>query len=271
VLVADVSQDPGWLFNPLLPETKTELAVPIAIGDNVLGVLDVQDNRAGALSEEDIQLLQSLADQTAVAVQNARAYNEVQRGAEREATVSAISQQIQRATSVEEVLEVALRAGARLEGATRRGNAGVQAPHFKQSRATGDTVMIARIRSFLAPPAFEDEETTRLASLLNPVLITVFVAAIIFPTILYMTGTIGIFEISMGMIVAGMMLALRYPMHRGHIRLAGTLVALVLFLVTTALIYYDGSILNGLTAFYTGRDCASLLSVGEARWLLIRV
>ena len=108
VLVADVSQDSGWLFNPLLPETKTELAVPIAIGDDVLGVLDVQDNQAGAFSEEDIQLLQSLADQTAVAVQNARAYSAVHNAAEREAIVSAIGQQIQRATSVEEVLEVAL-------------------------------------------------------------------------------------------------------------------------------------------------------------------
>ena len=110
--------------------------------------------------------------------------------------------------------------------------------------------MIARIRSFLAAPVFEDAEQTRLASLVNPVLITVFVAAVIFPAILYLTGTIGAFEIAMGMVVAVMMLGLRYFMRRGYVQLAGTLIALVLFLVTTALIYYDGSILNGLTAFY---------------------
>ena len=110
--------------------------------------------------------------------------------------------------------------------------------------------MIARIRSFLAAPVFEDAEQTRLASLVNPVLLTVFVAAVIFPAILYLTGTIGAFEIAMGMVVAVMMLGLRYFMRRGYVQLAGTLIALVLFLVTTALIYYDGSILNGLTAFY---------------------
>ncbi|HNT23692.1 MAG TPA: cache domain-containing protein [Anaerolineales bacterium] len=108
LLIADVSKDPGWLFNPMLPETKTELAVPIAIGDNVLGVLDVQDNHIGAFSEDDVSLLRSLADQTAVAVQNARAYIDVQRVAEREGIISSIGQQIQSAASVEEVLEIAL-------------------------------------------------------------------------------------------------------------------------------------------------------------------
>jgi len=92
----------------MLPETKTELAVPIAIGDNVLGVLDVQDNHIGAFSEDDVSLLRSLADQTAVAVQNARAYIDVQRVAEREGIISSIGQQIQSAASVEEVLEIAL-------------------------------------------------------------------------------------------------------------------------------------------------------------------
>ncbi len=108
VLVDNVAKDPGWLFNPMLPETKTELAVPIAIGDNVLGVLDVQDNHIGAFSEDDVVLLRSLAEQTAVAVQNARAYIEVQRAAEREGIISNIGQQIQSTTSVEEVLEIAL-------------------------------------------------------------------------------------------------------------------------------------------------------------------
>ena len=72
VLVADVSQDPSWLPNPLLPETKSELAVPIMLGDQVLGVLDVQNNTVGALDEEDQIMLMGLCGQIAVAINNHR-------------------------------------------------------------------------------------------------------------------------------------------------------------------------------------------------------
>ncbi len=49
----DVTKDPNWQANPLLPDTKGELAVPIMLGDEVLGVLDVQSDVAGALNEDD--------------------------------------------------------------------------------------------------------------------------------------------------------------------------------------------------------------------------
>jgi PAS domain S-box-containing protein len=74
VLAPDTSQDPEWLPNPLLPETKSEIAVPIVAGEQVLGVLDVQNNVAGSLGLQDADLLRSIADQLAVAVQNARLY-----------------------------------------------------------------------------------------------------------------------------------------------------------------------------------------------------
>ncbi len=111
--------------------------------------------------------------------------------------------------------------------------------------------MIARIRSILASPVFDgDEDKTRIANLINPVLITLLISTVIFVTVLYFTNTIGVFEISMGVLVVLAMLALRYLLQRGFVRTTGTLIALILFLVTTALIYFDGSILNGLTAFY---------------------
>jgi PAS domain S-box-containing protein len=79
ILVADTTQNPQWLPNPLLPETKSEAAVPIAIGDQVLGVLDVQQNLADGLKQEDIEVLQSITNQVAVAYQNTRSYTEIQR------------------------------------------------------------------------------------------------------------------------------------------------------------------------------------------------
>jgi len=79
VLVSDTVHDPEWLPNPLLPETKSEIALPIKSGDLVLGVLDVQQNRAGGLQQADVDALQSIANQVAIALQNIRQYEMTQK------------------------------------------------------------------------------------------------------------------------------------------------------------------------------------------------
>lgn len=117
VLILDVTQSDDWLPNPLLPDTKAETAVPIAIRDEVLGVLDVQQNHVGRLTEEDVRLLQSIANQVAIALRNARAYERVQARVRQEAILNQILQRIQTATDVESVLQVAARELGQVLGA----------------------------------------------------------------------------------------------------------------------------------------------------------
>ncbi len=74
LLINDISQDPLRLPNPLLPESRAELGIPLKIGDRVIGALDVQSMRVNAFTLNDISVLQVLADQIAVAVENARSY-----------------------------------------------------------------------------------------------------------------------------------------------------------------------------------------------------
>ena len=109
VIVNDVHNEPGWLPNPLLPDTQAEMAVPLVIGDQVLGVLDVQASRLNAFNEEDASIQTTLASQVATSLQNARTFMQAQKQAEREAMLNAINQKIQSATSVEAVLQIAAR------------------------------------------------------------------------------------------------------------------------------------------------------------------
>lgn len=117
VLVSDTSQDPDWLPNPLLPETKSEVAVPIASADRVLGVLDVQQNEVGGLKQEDIDLLQSLANQVAIALLNGRSYADIQQRADREARITSIGLKIKGTTSIESALQATARELGRTLGA----------------------------------------------------------------------------------------------------------------------------------------------------------
>ena len=109
VIVNDVRSDPGWLPNPLLPDTASELAVPMIVGDQLLGVLDVQSDHVNAFTDEDASIQTTLASQVATAVQNARSFSQSQRQAERETAVNLITQKIQNAPTVEAALQIAAR------------------------------------------------------------------------------------------------------------------------------------------------------------------
>jgi PAS domain S-box-containing protein len=74
VVVNDDKINPLHKFNPLLPETRAEAAIPLRIGSRVIGAIDIQAKTVGAFAEDEIAVLQTLADQVAVAIDNAKSF-----------------------------------------------------------------------------------------------------------------------------------------------------------------------------------------------------
>ncbi len=79
VIVADTLQSESFLANPLLPNTRSEMAVPLMVGDRVVGVLDMQSEHPDALNETNLPAFEALAGQLAVAVENASLFEQVNR------------------------------------------------------------------------------------------------------------------------------------------------------------------------------------------------
>ncbi|HEU0293283.1 MAG TPA: GAF domain-containing protein [Anaerolineales bacterium] len=77
-IALDVGDDAAFFNNPDLPSTHSEMALPLRVADEIIGVLDVQSTTSNAFQEEDIDVLSTLADQVAIAIQNARSYDTTQ-------------------------------------------------------------------------------------------------------------------------------------------------------------------------------------------------
>jgi GAF domain-containing protein len=71
-LALDVGVDSMHKLNPLLPDTRSEIGIPLKTANNVLGALDIQSDKDSAFSQDDVELLQSLADQLSVMVAKTR-------------------------------------------------------------------------------------------------------------------------------------------------------------------------------------------------------
>jgi signal transduction histidine kinase len=80
----DVDKVHFFIRNQLLPDTKSELAVPVKIGGHILGVLDVQQIPPASLSQRDLQLVSAVADQLAIALQKAELYENLQTSLQQE-------------------------------------------------------------------------------------------------------------------------------------------------------------------------------------------
>ena len=75
-IINDTVQSPDHFVNLHLPKTKAEAALPMVVGDDLVGVLDLQSDTAGRFQESDILIFSSLAEQIAIAVRNAQLYQE---------------------------------------------------------------------------------------------------------------------------------------------------------------------------------------------------
>ncbi|MCP4421922.1 MAG: GAF domain-containing protein, partial [Chloroflexi bacterium] len=113
IIVNDVLADPDYLPNPLLLETRSETAVPMVVGDQLLGILDLQSAEPHYFTEEDVRIYTTLAAQVAVALQNAHQYEQTQtalaetkRQAQRLSLLNRVSERISLADSLDEIYEI---------------------------------------------------------------------------------------------------------------------------------------------------------------------
>jgi GAF domain-containing protein len=108
LVVNDISKDPNYYANPLLPDTKAEACLPLKVSDRVLGVLDVQSTRAYVFTSENIKILQILADQLAVAVVNSELFAEAQERLSQHRLLHHVTTAAASSTTIEEALNSAV-------------------------------------------------------------------------------------------------------------------------------------------------------------------
>jgi signal transduction histidine kinase len=130
-IALDVDEDAEHFKNPYMPLTRSEMALPLVVGDKVLGAVTVQSTEEHAFSDEDILTLQTMADQLAIAINNAGLLKELQRA----------NEQLLRAKTYEA-----------LTAAT------TQAIHWIGNKALPMTTAVERIRADVASSKKIDEE-----------------------------------------------------------------------------------------------------------------
>ncbi len=108
LVIEDTNRDATYHANPLLPDTRAEAAIPIKIGERILGVLDVQSVEPYAFPEEMLQTLNIIADQLAVAVVNTELYAETQEHLSQHRLLYHITTSAASGTTIEESLRGAV-------------------------------------------------------------------------------------------------------------------------------------------------------------------
>ena len=104
ILSNDVHNEPRFKYTDSLPETLSEIALPLRIEDKILGVLDIQSNGANAFHPNDLLVLRALADNISIAVEGAHLYGDLQKRAQHLALVTEVSRDITSILDLDELL-----------------------------------------------------------------------------------------------------------------------------------------------------------------------
>ena len=109
LIVNDTTKDATYYANPILPDTRAEAAIPLKVGERILGVLDIQSVKVYAFSEDNLRSLQILADQLAIAVVNTELFAETQEHLSQHRLLHHITTTAASGTTLEEALESAVK------------------------------------------------------------------------------------------------------------------------------------------------------------------
>jgi len=108
LIVNDTTRDATYYPNPLLPDTRAEAALPLRVGDHIVGVLDVQSTSPYAFAEDNLRTLQILADQLGIAVVNTELFAETQEHLAQHRLLHHITTTAASGTTLDEALESAV-------------------------------------------------------------------------------------------------------------------------------------------------------------------
>lgn len=108
LIVNDTTRDATYYPNPLLPDTKGEAAIPLRVGERIVGVLDVQSTTPYAFADHNLRTLQILADQLAIAVINTELFAETQEHLAQHRLLHHITTTAASGTTLDEALEAAV-------------------------------------------------------------------------------------------------------------------------------------------------------------------
>jgi GAF domain-containing protein len=142
-IALDVGEDAVRFENPLLPETRSEMALPLVSRGYVIGAMTIQSDQPAAFTQEDVTVLQTMADQLANAVENAQLLEQAQARARHEQILREVTARVRGSTDPDTVMRTLARElGTVLDRPTfvRLGSAEElsQAPMTQSTRGTGD-------------------------------------------------------------------------------------------------------------------------------------
>jgi len=114
VLIADVREDERWIWVPGAEDVRAWIGVPLLVRDEMIGALMIDSTQPGFYTDAHVAIAQALASQVAVAIENARLYDEARRRTEELVVLNELAQLLTARLSVEAVLNEAYRGASRL-------------------------------------------------------------------------------------------------------------------------------------------------------------